>query len=217
VIAGPSGVGKGTVVRRVLERIGGLFLSVSVTTRRPRPSERDGVDYMFVDDDAFDAMIAGGQLLEWADVFGNRYGTPAEPIRRVLSTGRDALLEIDVQGARQVKEAMPRAVLILLEPPSLEELERRLRSRGTEDEERLARRLSKAEWELQQRDGFDHVVVNDDVEAASERVAAIIGAFPQVNVPPAASGAGTGEASPTEASPTEARTTQARTTEEGSR
>jgi guanylate kinase len=130
-------------------------------------------------------MIADDELLEWADVFGKRYGTPAGPIRRVLETGRDALLEIDVQGARQVKDRMPQAVLILLEPPSLAELERRLRTRGTEDEDRLAQRLAKAGWELEQRKGFDHAVVNEDVEAASAEVAAIIGAFRQVSDPAA--------------------------------
>jgi guanylate kinase len=169
----------------VLGGIPGLFLSVSATTRRPRPIERDGVDYVFVTEDEFDRMIADDQLLEWADVFGNRYGTPAGPIRRVLDSGRDALLEIDVQGARQVKDRMPQAVLILLEPPSLAELERRLRTRGTEDEERLARRVAKAGWELEQRQWFDHVVVNQDVEAASAEVAAIIGAFRQVCDPAA--------------------------------
>lgn len=162
-----------------------MFLSVSATTRPPRPVERDGVDYVFVTDEGFDAMIRAGELLEWADVFGNRYGTPADPIRRVLQTGRDALLEIDVQGARQVKDRMPDAVLILLEPPSLAELERRLRTRGTEDEERLARRLAKAGWELQQREWFDHTVVNGDLETAAAEVAAIIGAFPQVSDPEA--------------------------------
>jgi guanylate kinase len=155
-----------------------LYRSVSVTTRRRRPAERDGVDYGFVSDEEFDRMVRSGELLEWAEVFGSRYGTPAEPIRRVLATGRDALLEIDVQGARQVREAMPGAVLIFLEPPSLEELERRLRTRATEDEERLARRLAKAQWELEQRDWFDHTVVNDELERASSQVAAIIEGFP---------------------------------------
>jgi guanylate kinase len=178
VIAGPSGVGKGTVVRRVLESVPNLYRSVSVTTRRRRPAERDGVDYAFVDDEEFDRMVGSGELLEWAHVFGSRYGTPAGPIRRVLASGRDALLEIDVQGARQVRDAMPEAVLIFLEPPSLGELERRLRTRGTEDEERLARRLEKAQWELEQRDWFDHRVVNDELERASSQVAAIIGGFP---------------------------------------
>jgi len=126
-------------------------------------------------------MSAQGELLEWADVFGHRYGTPGAPIRQVLATGGDVLLEIDVQGARQVKDRMPEAVLVLLEPPSLQELERRLRSRGTEDEERLAARLSEADRELEQRDWFDHVIVNEEVEAASAQVAAIIEAFPQVS------------------------------------
>ncbi len=142
MIAGPSGVGKGTVVRRVLERTPDLFVSVSATTRRPRPAEREGVDYLFVSDEEFDRMIAAGELLEWAEIFGHRSGTPVAPVRRVLEAGRDVLLEVDVQGARQVKEAEPESVLILLAPPSLEELERRLRTRGTEDEERLARRLA---------------------------------------------------------------------------
>jgi guanylate kinase len=174
VIAGPSGVGKGTVVRHLLDLVPGLHLSVSVTTRPPRPSERDGIEYAFVSDEEFDRMVREGELLEWAEIFGHRSGTPAEPIRRALDEGRDALLEIDVQGARQVREAMPGALLIFLEPPSLAELERRLRSRGTEDEERLARRLATAAVELEARPWFDHVVVNDDVEEAAERVAAII-------------------------------------------
>lgn len=167
----------------MLERIPNLYLSVSVTTRRARPIERDGVDYAFVSADEFDRMVSRGELLEWAEVFGERYGTPSEPIRQVLDTGRDVVLEIDVQGARQVKERVPEAVLILLEPPSLDELERRLRSRGTEDEERLAHRLAEAGRELEQRAWFDRVVVNEDIAAASGEVAAIIEAFPQVNDP----------------------------------
>jgi guanylate kinase len=119
-------------------------------------------------------MIRGGELLEWAEVFGNRYGTPEAPIREALGAGRDVLLEIDVQGARQVRERIPEAVLILLEPPSLGELERRLRSRGTEDEDKLRRRLEAAKRELGARGLFDHAVVNDDVGEASSQVAAII-------------------------------------------
>lgn len=153
-----------------------LSLSISVTTRRPRPTERAGIDYVFVSDEEFDRMIRDGELLEWAEVFGSRYGTPAEPIRRTLEGGRDVLLEIDVQGARQVRDRVPEAVLILLEPPSLEELERRLRSRGTEDEDKLRRRLDAARDELEARDWFDHVVVNDDVREASSQVAAMISA-----------------------------------------
>lgn len=176
MIAGPSGVGKGTVVRRVREMAPDLRLSVSVTTRAPRVAlgERDGVDYDFVTADEFDRLVRTAGLLEWAEVFGSRYGTPRTWVESTLDAGQDVVLEIDVQGARQVREAMPEAVLIFLEPPSLQELERRLRSRGTEDEERLADRLAKAGWELEQRSWFDHVVVNDDVDRASSQVAAII-------------------------------------------
>ena len=162
------------MVRRLLELVPNLFLSVSATTRGRRPIEREGVDYVFVSDVEFDRMVEEGELLEWAEIFGHRSGTPAAPVRRVLTSGRDALLELDVQGARLVKEAVPDAVLILLAPPSLEELERRLRTRGTEDEERLARRLARAEWELDQGSWFDHRVVNDELEDASSQVAAII-------------------------------------------
>jgi guanylate kinase len=167
-------VGKGTVVRRVLQAAPDLVLSVSATTRPRRSTERDGVDYVFVDDAEFDRMIEAGELLEWAEVFGSRYGTPAEPIRRALDSGQDALLEIDVQGARQVRDRVPDAVLILLAPPSLDELRRRLRHRGTEDPERLERRLAKAEQELEAAAWFDHRVVNDDLERAASQVAAII-------------------------------------------
>jgi guanylate kinase len=174
VIAGPSGVGKGTVVGRVRELVPELHVSVSVTTRPPRATEREGIDYHFVSDGRFDELVAGHELLEWAEIFGHRSGTPAGPIERVLAQGGDALLEIDVQGAQQVRRARPDAVLIFLEPPSLAELERRLRTRATETEEKLRRRLEKAGWEQQQRGWFDHVVVNDELEAASSQVAAII-------------------------------------------
>lgn len=178
MIAGPSGVGKGTVVRRVLEKIPDLYLSVSVTTRPPRPVESPGVDYAFVSDEEFDRMIRGGELLEWAEIFGHRSGTPASAVDHARRQGRDVLLELDVQGARQVRGSAPDAVLIFLEPPSLDELERRLRSRGTEDEERLARRLAMASSELEQRAWFDHVVVNEDVERAADQVTAIIDGSP---------------------------------------
>jgi guanylate kinase len=176
VIAGPSGVGKGTLVRRLRELEPGLYVSVSVTTRRPRPEERDGVDYFFIDDEGFDRLIAEDELLEWAEIFGHRSGTPARPIRDVRREGRDAVLEIDVQGAEIVRSKVADAVLILLVPPSLGELERRLRTRATEDEEKLARRLQRAEWEITQGEWFDHQIVNDDLERASSQVAAIIGA-----------------------------------------
>jgi len=176
VIAGPSGVGKGTVVREVLSRIpDGLALSVSATTRPPRPGETDGTDYYFVDDEDFDRMVAGGEMLEWAEVFhGHRYGTPSGPVELHRDAGNDVVLEIDVEGAGWVRERVPDAVMILLEPPSRSELERRLRSRGTESDASIAERLAKADWELSQRSLFDHVVVNDEVARASSQVAAII-------------------------------------------
>lgn len=139
------------------------------------------MDYVFVSDEEFDRLVSTGGLLEWAEVFGHRYGTPRAAVETALGEGADVVLEIDVQGARQVKDAMPEAVLVLLEPPTMAELERRLRSRGTEDEERMARRLATARWELEQRTWFDHVVVNDDVERASAQVAAIIQSAPQTD------------------------------------
>ena len=176
MIAGPSGVGKGTVVRAVSARVhDALVLSVSATTRPPRAGETDGVDYYFVDDAGFDRMVGDDEMLEWAEVFhGHRYGTPAGPVERHREAGRDVLLEIDVEGARWVRERAPDAVMILLEPPSRDELERRLRSRGTETDAGIDERLAKADWELAQADLFDHVVVNDDVDQASSQVAAII-------------------------------------------
>jgi len=151
-----------------------LHLSVSVTTRAPRPDERDGIDYRFVSDEEFDRLVAEGELLEWAPVVGHRSGTPARPVEEALAAGRDVVLEIDVQGARQVRERAPDSVLIFLAPPSMEELERRLRSRGTEDEARLALRLATARAEMAQRPWFDHVVVNDRLDQATAQVEAII-------------------------------------------
>ena len=151
-----------------------MHLSVSVTTRAPRPDERDGIDYRFVSGEEFDRLVAGGELLEWAPVVGHRSGTPARPVEEALAAGRDVVLEIDVQGARQVRERAPDSVLIFLAPPSMEELERRLRSRGTEDEARLALRLATARAEMAQRPWFDHVVVNDRLDQATAQVEAII-------------------------------------------
>ncbi len=145
-----------------------------MTTRAPRPEERDGIDYHFVSDEEFDRLVAGGELLEWAHVVGHRSGTPARPVQEALAAGRDVVLEIDVQGARQVRERAPEAILIFLAPPSMEELERRLRSRGTEDEARLALRLATAKEEMAQQRWFDHVVVNDRLDQATAQVEAII-------------------------------------------
>jgi guanylate kinase len=168
-------VGKGTIVRELVSRDPeGLSLSVSVTTRAPRPGEVDGVDYFFVDDDAFDRMIRAGELLEWAEIVGHRSGTPRGFVEGRLAAGRDVVLEIDVVGASQIRDRIPGSVLIFVEPPSMEELERRLRGRGTETEDRIRLRLETAGWELEQRDWFDHAIVNDDLERASSQVAAII-------------------------------------------
>jgi guanylate kinase len=158
-----------------------LALSVSVTTRRPRPDERDGVEYFFVSEDDFDDLVERGELLEWAEIYGHRSGTPRAPIRAQLAAGRDVLLEIDVQGADWVRKRSPDAVLIFLRPPSIEELERRLRSRGTETEEKLRRRLATASAEIADADWFDHVVVNDDVDRATAHIGAILDAFPPSN------------------------------------
>jgi guanylate kinase len=174
VLAGPSGVGKGSIVRQLVGRDPRLSLSVSVTTRPPRPTEVDGVDYFFVDEDAFDRMVDAGELLEWAEIVGHRSGTPRGFVEDRLAEGRDVLLEIDVVGASQVRERVPGAVLIFVEPPTLEELERRLRGRGTETDDAIRLRLETAAWELEQRPWFDHVVVNDDLERAADRVTAII-------------------------------------------
>ena len=176
VLAGPSGVGKGSVVERLRSRDPeGLALSISATTRPIRPGETDGVDYAFVDDAAFDRMIADGELLEWAEVYrGRRYGTPRSFVERALGEGRDVILEIDVQGAALVRAQAPDAVLILLTPPSTEALEARLRGRATEDEGSIAERLASAAEELEQGQWFDHVVVNDEVSRAADEVAAII-------------------------------------------
>jgi guanylate kinase len=170
-------VGKGSIVRELVSRDPeGLSLSVSVTTRAPRPGEVDGVDYFFVDDDAFDRMIRAGELLEWAEIVGHRSGTPKGFVEDRLSAGRDVVLEIDVVGASQIRDRVPGSVLIFVEPPSMEELERRLRGRGTETEDRVRLRLETAEWEREQKDWFEHMVVNDDLERATSQVAAIIDA-----------------------------------------
>ena len=179
VIAGPSGVGKGSVVQWLLsnDRASAddrLAYSISVKTRAPRANERDGREYYFISEDAFDVMLGADQLLEWAPFVDHRSGTPRAFVERALAEGRDVILEIDVKGAEQVRAKVPEAVLIFLAPPSMAELESRLRGRGTEDDERIARRLETAAWEMTQQDRFDHVVVNDDMERAAGEVAAII-------------------------------------------
>jgi guanylate kinase len=174
VLSGPSGVGKGSVIAVVRERHPQVWLSVSVTTRAPRPGEVDGVQYHFVRREEFERMAAAGELLEHAEYAGNGYGTPRRPVEEQLARGVPALLEIELQGARQVRAAMPAAQLVFLAPPSFDELARRLSGRGTEDPERVRRRLDLARIELAAEDEFDVVVVNDDLERAADRLVALL-------------------------------------------
>lgn len=171
VLAGPTAVGKGSVTAWVREHHPEVWISVSATTRRQRPGETHGVHYYFLDDAEFDEMISSGELLEWAVVHGRaRYGTPREPVERALAEGRLALLEIDLQGARQVRETMPDARFVFLAPPSWEELVRRLVGRGTEGSEERERRLSTAREELAAVDEFDATVVNGSIPDAGREL-----------------------------------------------
>ena len=171
VIAGPTAVGKGTVVRRILESHPEIELSVSATTRLPRPGEVNGVDYFFLTNDEFDSMISEGNMLEFAVVHGtNRYGTPREPVEKALAAGKQMILEIDIQGARQVKQAMPGALLVFIAPPSLSELQKRLSGRGTESEEEQQRRLQTATQELLAQDEFEAVIINEHVDKCAQQV-----------------------------------------------
>jgi guanylate kinase len=174
VVAGPTAVGKGTVVARIRERHPEVRFSVSATTRDPRPGEVDGVHYLFVDDAEFDELVSTNQMLEWAVVHGhNRYGTPRKPISDALAAGESIILEIDIQGARQVKSAMPEAVLVFLLPPTWEELVRRLSTRATETPEEQERRLETAKVEFEAQFEFDVTIVNDDVDTAAEAVVSL--------------------------------------------
>jgi guanylate kinase len=175
VLAGPTAVGKGTVAAEVRGHHPDVWMSVSATTRPPRPRERNGVHYWFVSDEEFDAMIERGDLLEWAVVHqAARYGTPRGPVELALASGQPALLEIDLQGARQVRETMPDALFVFLKPPSWEELVRRLVGRGTEDEEERARRLETARAELAAESEFDVTIVNHEVPAAAAELVALM-------------------------------------------
>ena len=173
VVAGPSGAGKGTLIAELLRRYATAWLSVSVTTRKPRRDEVQGAQYRFMGEDEFRRMAARGDFLEWAEVHGNLYGTPEAEVRRELTAGRDVILEIDVKGARQVRRKMPDAVTVFVLPPSVEELEKRLRGRGSEDEAELARRLRNAVEESREQGDYRYVVLNDVLHRAVEEFCAI--------------------------------------------
>ncbi|ANV90848.1 guanylate kinase [Picosynechococcus sp. PCC 8807] len=174
VLTGPSGVGKGTLVRSLLPRHQNLFLSISATTRQPRPGEVDGQDYFFKTREQFETMIAAGELLEWAEYAGNYYGTPLPPVKTQIQQGNFVILEIEVIGANQVKEIYADALRIFILPPSFEELEQRLRGRGNDPEVAIAKRLVRAKEELAMSHEFDHEIVNEDLETALTELEKVI-------------------------------------------
>ena len=175
VLSSPSGAGKTTISRRLLDTDGNLSLSVSATTRPPRPGEVDGQDYFFVAQDRFDAMVSAGELLEHALVFGNRYGTPRAPVEQALEGGRDVLFDIDWQGTQQVREAAREdLVSVFILPPSTAELERRLHSRAQDSEEVVRARMAKAADEMSHWAEYDYIIINDDLENSVEQVEAIL-------------------------------------------
>lgn len=175
VISGPSGAGKGTICNALKEKIH-YGLSVSATTRKPRPGEVNGVNYYFLTREEFEDQIEHDGFIEWAEVYGNYYGTPKAPVEKMLRSGQDVVLEIDIQGAMKVKECMKEAVLVFVMPPSYDELVHRLQGRATETEEQIAGRLSCAANEIKTMPSYDYVVVNDDVETATNDILAIISA-----------------------------------------
>lgn len=175
VLSSPSGAGKTTISRMMLEADGDIALSVSATTRPPRPGEEDRVHYHFVDTDTFKQMAADGEFLEWAHVFGHRYGTPRAPVEALLAAGKDVLFDIDWQGAQQLyQEAGPDVVRVFVLPPTMEELERRLRSRNTDSDEVIAARMERAANEISHWDGYDYVLINDHVGECYGEVMAIL-------------------------------------------
>ena len=174
VISGPSGAGKSTVIGKLMEKRSDVCFSVSVTTRQPRPGEVDGRDYFFVTPQHFQELADGGYLLENAEYVGNRYGTPRGYVEQRRLEGKTVILDIEVQGAFQVRSSMPSAVLVFLAPPSIEELERRLRGRGTDPEEKIRVRLDTARDEFKRARDYDYIVINDDAKEAARELDAII-------------------------------------------
>ncbi len=170
VFTGPSGVGKGTLLKALRDRYPALQLSISATTRSPRPGEVDGKDYYFVSRSEFQAMIDRGDLLEWAEFAGNLYGTPRQAVFQQVKAGEWVILEIELEGARQVRESFPKALQVFVLPPSLEELEQRIRSRGKDADEAIQRRLKRAQVEIEAASEFDRQIVNDDLEVALEQL-----------------------------------------------
>jgi guanylate kinase len=174
VISGPSGTGKGSIIKKVMERWPAAEFSISMTTRGKREGEEHGVHYYFATREEFEATIEDGGFLEWADVFGNYYGTPKAPVEKRLAEGADIILDIDIQGAMNVRKAMPEAVLIFILPPSIKELRRRLEHRGTDAQDVIEKRLAKALTEIGTAREYDYVVVNDDLDVAAEQVLSIV-------------------------------------------
>lgn len=175
VVSGPGGVGKGTVVKALLQRYPDLAVTVSATTREPRPGECDGVEYHFLPEDTFDELVATDGFVEWAAFGGRRYGTPWSSLNAALEQGTTVVLEIDVQGALQVRERFLDAVLVFLAPPSQEELRQRLEGRGTDGPDRVAERMRIADWEMAQSASFDHIITNATVDRTVEEIARILG------------------------------------------
>jgi len=177
IVSGPSGAGKGTLVRELVKRDPAVWVSVSVTTRAPRPGEKEGIHYFFISASEFAHLRETGGLIEWAEVHGNCYGTPRAAVEAKIAGGAQVILEIDPQGAFQVRDLIPEAVLVFIQPPSTEELIRRLAKRGSETKEQVAVRMQTAEREMELVGKYDHVVINDDVSRAADELARIVRSY----------------------------------------